>query len=350
MHPAALVAAAELGFADIRVLTAWDGGSEPRRLVGLWALQRVRRLPFLPPILSAAPYDYAFVCRPVIDPAVAEEVASAFFAALAADPALPGVIALPEVNTDSEAFQALARAAVAGGHPLVTLTTAVRPTASREVGVKASGSTRKKLRQDWNRLSALGQAEVVCHRSRQAVAEALEVFLAMEAASWKGDSGTALLCNARDAAFARRLIVDLAAAGAASVTLLMLDGRAIAEQVLLHCGGTVYTWKMAFDAEFAKYSPGVLLVDKITASWLAEDGITELDSCSSEDGFMGRIWTGRQPLADVLIGAGRRRSAAFLLELARWRAYERLRQWRNALRARGWLSSNRTRAGTVRSL
>lgn len=350
MHPVALLAAADLGCAEIRVLTAWQDDVEPPRLVGLWALRLVRRLPCLPPILSAAPYDYAFVSGPVIDPAVAADVASAFLAAIAADPALPGVIALPEIATDSAAVQALVRAATAGGHPLVTVKTAARPTVSRQCGIKSSGSTRKKLRQDWNRLSALGQAEVVCHRTPEAVAEALEVFLTMEAASWKGAQGTALLCNDRDAAFARRLIVDLAAADAASVTLLTLDGRAIAAQVLLHCGDTVYTWKMAFDAAFAKYSPGVLLVDKLTGNWLAEGGIAQLDSCSSEDGFMGRIWTGRQPLADMLLDTGRRRSVAFTLELARWRAYERLREWRNVLRARGWVPARRSHGTTARSL
>ena len=33
---------------------------------------------------------------------------------------------------------------------------------------------------------------------------AFETYLAMEAASWKGARGTALLCDEEDAAFARR--------------------------------------------------------------------------------------------------------------------------------------------------
>ncbi len=339
MHPVALKAAADLGFADVRVLTAWDEGAAPRRLVGLWALQVVRRLP-LPPILSAAPYYYAFVCVPVIDPSVAAEVATAFLTAIRTDPTLPNAVALAEADVGSLGYRALAEAARRGGHPLATVRTSARPVASRQVGVKASGATRKKLRQDWNRLSAQGQAELVSHETPEAVAAALEVFLAMERASWKGACGTAILCSDRDATFVRRLVVDLAAVGAASVVLLTLDGRAIAAQVLLHCGDTDYTWKMAFDAAFAKFSPGVLLVDKITGNRLEEEGIAELNSCSVEDGFMGRVWSGRQPLADVLLDAGQYRSVAFVLELARWRAYEQLREWRNVLRARGWLQPN----------
>ena len=41
-----------------------------------------------------------------------------------------------------------------GTQPLV-LSEGARPFVTREFGVKRSGSTRKKLRQDWNRLSAL---------------------------------------------------------------------------------------------------------------------------------------------------------------------------------------------------
>ena len=44
-----------------------------------------------------------------------------------------------------------------------------RPFATRDFGVKRSGSTRKKLRQDWNRLSALGAVDVVNDRTPEAV-------------------------------------------------------------------------------------------------------------------------------------------------------------------------------------
>ena len=58
-------------------------------------------------------------------------------------------------------------------------------------------------------LSPLGAADAVNDREADAARAALEVFLAMEAASWKGANGTALLNDAKDAAFARRFIGDL---------------------------------------------------------------------------------------------------------------------------------------------
>ncbi len=144
------------------------------------------------------------------------------------------------------------------------LSESARPFVTREFGVKRSGSTRKKLRQDWNRLTALGAVDVVNDRTPDGAAQAFESFLALEKASWKGAEGTALLSDPRDAAFVRRLLQNLAAQGNASVALLRVDGEAIAAQVLMYCGTTAYTWKTAFNAKYAKYSPGALLIDKIT--------------------------------------------------------------------------------------
>src|SRR3954451_23716451 len=66
MNPAALVAAAETGFARIRVLQAWqqEQGSDERKLVGVWALQMRKFMPFWPVILEALPYAYSFLSSP----------------------------------------------------------------------------------------------------------------------------------------------------------------------------------------------------------------------------------------------------------------------------------------------
>jgi hypothetical protein len=125
--------------------------------------------------------------------------------------------------------------------------------------------------------------EIVNERTPAGAETAFEVFLEMEAASWKGREGTALLCNADDARFCRRLIQGLAANNLASVQLLRLDGDAIAAQVLLYSGQRAYTWKTAFKASFARFSPGVLLADKATQNLLETCRIVAIDSCSSPD-------------------------------------------------------------------
>lgn len=339
MNPRALVAAQQAGFARIRVLLAREPseGAEPGRLVGLWALRERKRMPLWPAVLEALPYDYAFLSSPVLDPAFAEQVMPAFCDAIAQHRALPNVISLHSFNAEAPACAALLKGLAGQGCEQLTLAQSVRPVVTREFGVKRSGSTRKKLRQDWNRLGTLGAVDVVNDRAPEAVAQAFESFLALELASWKGAQGTALLCNDEDAAFVRSLIAGLAQEGNASVALLRVDGKPIAAQVLMYCGATAYTWKIAFDGGFAKFSPGTLLVDKVTEELFATPGIETIDSCSVESSFMAQLWTGRRPMIDLLVDVGPGRSLAFVLEARRQTAYRRLRDWRDRLRAADWL-------------
>jgi hypothetical protein len=336
MNPAALNAASETGFAAIKVLLAWQQGAGRRELVGLWALRLRKVAPFWPMQLEALPYDYAFVSNPVIDPACLDEVIAAFFTAIENSPALPNVLSLPSLDAECPSYGAIRKDLAARGGAALMLSEAARPFVTRDFGVKRSGSTRKKLRQDWNRLSALGAVDVVNDRAPAAAGQAFETFLALEQASWKGARGTALLSDAKDAAFVRRLFQGLAAEGNASVALLRLEGEAVAAQVLMYCGATAYTWKTAFNAEYGKYSPGALLIDRITGDLFAGPDIMAINSCAAEDSFMAQLWAGRRAVADMLVDIGPGTSLGFRLEAARRLAYQQVRGWRNRLRGRSW--------------
>ncbi|HEV7636482.1 MAG TPA: GNAT family N-acetyltransferase [Bradyrhizobium sp.] len=336
MNPAALQAASETGFATIKVLLAWEQGADQRKLVGVWALRLRRAAPFWPVVLEALPYNYAFLSSPVVDPSCVDEVIGAFFAAIENSPALPKVVSLPSLDAECPSYPAMRKELAAReGTPLILCETA-RPLATREFGVKPSGSTRKKLRQDWNRLSALGTVDVVNDRTPAAAERAFEAFLALEKASWKGAQGTALLSDSQDAAFVRRLFQRLAAQKDASVALLRVDGEAIAAQVLMYCGTTAYTWKTAFAAEYGKYSPGALLIDKVTEELFAGPDILAINSCAVEASFMAQLWAGRRAMVDMLIDIGPGTTVGFRLEAARLLGYQRLRGWRNWLRGRSW--------------
>jgi Acetyltransferase (GNAT) domain len=336
MNPAALAAAQATGFANIHVLLAWDRGAEPRRLVGLWALQESSIGPLWPTVLAAPPYDYAFLSGPVVDPTFMDAVVPAFFAAIDSSPALPNVVRLKFLDGESAAYQAIARTLAARGSQHLALSQTSRPFVSGEADLKRSGSTRKKLRQDWNRLSALGAVDIVNERQQSSVRDAFEVFLAMEAGSWKGARGTALLSNKHDTAFVRQFVGNLAAQRNGSVALLRVDDRPIAAQVLLYCGTMAYTWKTAFDAEYAKFSPGALLVDKLTDELFATAGVTAIESCSPEGSFMSQIWAGRRTTIEMLVDVGTKRSLSFAMAVMAERGYAQARELRNRLRAISW--------------
>jgi len=291
-------------------------------------------VPFWAMVFEALPFNYAFLSSPVIDPACVDEVIAAFFAAIEKTPSLPNVVSLPSLDAECPSYPAILRELAARGVKPLLLSESARPFVTREFGVKRSGSTRKKLRQDWNRLSALGNVDIVNDREPDAARQAFENFLALEQASWKGAQGTALLSDPQDAAFVRRLFQNLADQGNASVALLRVDGDAIAAQVLMYCGTTAYTWKTAYSANYGKYSPGALLIDKMTDQLFAGPDILEINSCAAESSFMAQLWSGRRTTVDMLIDVGPRTSLGYRVEAARQLGYLRLRGLRDWLRNR----------------
>src|SRR5260370_3558047 len=253
MNPAALMAACETGFADIQMMLAWEKGVEPRRLVGVWALQVRKVAPFWPALLEALPYNYAFLSSPVIDPAFVEEVIPALLAAIGQNPSLPKVLSVKSFDAECPSYPAILKLLAGRGIVQLVLAEHARPFVTREFGIKRSGSTRKKLRQDWNRLTALGAVEVLNERTPKGAVAAFETFLALEKASWKGAQGTALLSEPADAAFVRNLLQHLAARQNASVALLRVNGEAVAAPGLVYLRATGYTWQTALGPHYAKY-------------------------------------------------------------------------------------------------
>ena len=327
MNPAALRAASETMIAVVYVLLAWEISAEPARLVGMWALQAKQFLFWH--YLEALPFNYAFLSTPVLNPASAGEIVPAFFAAIARDRNLPDTVVLSEVDAEGPEYDALRHALAR--HPVSLVRTDQRPVATREAGIKRTGSTRKKLRQDWNRLAAAGTAEVVNVTEPAGVAAAFEHFLRMEQRSWKGEGGTAILSSRRDAAFARRLIGDLAARGEASVALLQLDGKPIAAQVLIYQGRHAFTWKTSFDPDHARFSPGMLVVDRIVTQLLDAGVVDTVDSCARGDSFMAQLLSARKPMLDLVASATRRTCPAYLAVSGYLRAREELKHLRDRI-------------------
>jgi hypothetical protein len=119
--------------------------------------------------------------------------------------------------------------------------------------------------------------------------------------------------------------------------LLRVNGEVISAQVLMYCGTTAYTWKTAFDVNYGKYSPGALLIDRITDELFAGSDIQAINSCAVEASFMGQLWAGRRAMVDMLVDVGPRLSLGFQIEAGRQLEYQRLRILRE--RFRRWLAA-----------
>jgi CelD/BcsL family acetyltransferase involved in cellulose biosynthesis len=328
MEPAFVCAAAAQD--AVHVLLAWDRHPVPARLIGLWALAagRPAKLPLPLRVLQPAAANYSFLSTPVVDAAHLDAVLAGMLDAIAAS-RLPNILALPFVPA-GPVTAALERVLEARAAPLSVLDRSRRPLLASDLDGQTyleralSASSRKKLRQHRRRLAVHGAVTRVVHREPPAVVAALEEFLALEAAGWKGRRGTAMLCEADAATFARAAINGLAVEGGATVDALLLDGKPVSMQIILRSGRAAFTWKTAFDERVHDCSPGMLLFEEYTRSLLAEP-LAFADSCAiDESGFMA-AWMERRELAHVWLDARPGGSLAFRLAAAAARCYGRRR-------------------------
>ena len=165
-----------------------------------------------------------------------------------------------------------------------------------------SASRRKTFRRSRNKLEAVGPVELRLHQSPDAVAVALDNFLRLEAASWKGDEGTACLSNRRDELFIREVVEGLAPHGNVLISELTAGDRVAAAALNFTAGTGLFAFKIGWDNEFAHTSPGVLHeVELLHASQNRLREFTLFDSCATESSYIAPIWPERIPVVTGLV-------------------------------------------------
>lgn len=168
---------------------------------------------------------------------------------------------------------------------------------------------RKEFRRLRSRLEALGVVEFSVLPRKASIAEWTKDFLALEGSGWKGREGSALRSSPATAAFFAEIVSGAHAAGKLEMLKLTVDGKPIAMLVNFLTPPGSFAFKIAFDEEYARFSPGVLIkienlkiLDRPEISWS--------DSCAAEDHPMiNSLWAERRAIVRVtvpLTGARRR--------------------------------------------
>jgi CelD/BcsL family acetyltransferase involved in cellulose biosynthesis len=119
------------------------------------------------------------------------------------------------------------------------------------------GHLRAELRRRRRRLAEVGEVSFEVHLD--ADEGALEDFLRVEAAGWKGQQGTAIDTEPATRAFYLEVARWAAEKGWLRLALLRVDGRAVAGDIALQSNGTHYLLKTGFDPEFSRFAVGKLL-------------------------------------------------------------------------------------------
>jgi hypothetical protein len=194
------------------------------------------------------------------------------------------------------------------------------PDAYFEAAVRAK--KRKELRRQKNRLSEEGALTFARDTSATGLAEWIREFLALEKRGWKGQNGSALGCADATKALFAEVLAGAAMAGKLERLDLRLDGKPLAMLVNFLCAPGSFSFKTAFDEDYARFSPGVLLQIENLAL-LDHPEIAWCDSCAVEGHPMiDSLWTGRRSVGRYSVaigGSGRRAIFGALLraELAR---------------------------------
>jgi CelD/BcsL family acetyltransferase involved in cellulose biosynthesis len=117
---------------------------------------------------------------------------------------------------------------------------------------------RDSVRRGRERIGDAGRIDVA---TGPAIGAAFDEFVALEAAGWKGEAGTALAHRACERALMRDYVTGSAAA---QMRTLRIGGRIAAMQMAVTVAGSVVLLKVAYDESLAEFAPGnVLLADLI---------------------------------------------------------------------------------------
>ena len=222
---------------------------------------------------------------------------------------LPEVILFPDMRVNGAAASAIRQVAIGRNLPVVTTERHERPILQSKLDGDAyvQQSLGPHHRRDFQRLDRklgkMGKLEYTESRHPDDVRRRTEEFLSLEASGWKGRKRTAMAVDRFRAAFAREALYCLAERDMCRIHTLDLDGSAIASLIVMRESGIAYTWKTAFDENYAKFSPGTLLMIDTTKKLLEDPNIMRSDSLAVEDHVvMSRLWMEKEPMATLAIG------------------------------------------------
>jgi Acetyltransferase (GNAT) domain len=312
--PAARVFGTDLGAVLIRA------ESNSHQLLGVFPGRIARRRWGAQiPVLIGWTHPYAPLGTPLVDRDYARPVIAAFmdFLAKGAGPKLALFPMLPSrgpVATILRAELGMRRGRMArlGSHQRAMLAPPGERTAYLLRALSAK--KRKELGRQRRRLIDHGHLHFRIADAPSEVSAALAEFMQLEARGWKGQAGTAAVESSGPRHFMQQAVLALAERRQVRITRLLLDDRAIASALTLHSGADAWFWKIAYDEEFARYSPGVQLTEDLTRLLLNDPSMRRVDSCAIQDHPMiDHFWRERLELADHLLAPSTDSRAAFTL-------------------------------------
>jgi CelD/BcsL family acetyltransferase involved in cellulose biosynthesis len=151
---------------------------------------------------------------------------------------------------------------------------------------RVSASRRSDLRRKRRAAEKLGRLELEEHKpAPDELDSLLDAALRIEASSWKGRTGTALVHDPSREAFYRLYLRLASADRLVRIFFLRVGERRVAMQVYADYARRLWQLKVGYDEAFARVSPGMLLTREVLCT-AASEGYDGLE-------FLGAVapWT-----------------------------------------------------------
>ncbi len=182
------------------------------------------------------------------------------------------------------------------------LASALSPGAYFEASL--SGKKRKELRRQFNRLSDLGTVDIARQSGDDNLSDWTNAFLHLEARGWKGKAGSAMAGSPATASLFREALQGAAQHSKLERLTITLDGAPIAMLASFLSAPGAFSFKTAYDEDYARFSPGVLL-QRENLAILQAPGIEWCDSCAAPDHPMiDHIWRERRAVGHLSVAIG----------------------------------------------
>lgn len=299
-HPGFLLPAIDHLDPDVTIATVRDRAD---RLIALAPIARTR-LGRIAPALRVWVHDYGPLGVPLLDAGAIDQAAAAM---VGHTPEKTSLV-VPNLPARGPAKAAFERAAGLAGRPLVLVDEHARAICERgdePGGIRPTLPTRrrKEFARQMRRLAELGDVTIESAVDPDRVRARFEEFLILEAAGWKGEAGTALASQPTTAAFARDVVFNRSERGTTRIVSLRLGEHPVAIVVCFIAGATAFTWKIAHDEAYARFSPGAQLMLETADALFGDSAIARIDSCACADHPMiDHLWRGRMDVATLVVG------------------------------------------------
>ncbi len=196
------------------------------------------------------------------------------------------------------------------------------------------GKRRKEMRRQLRRLEDHGPVSFR-HLEGEEVIKGFDDFLTLEAKGWKGRAGTALSDTTEIEAFSRETIRLRSQGNGVRIDQLWAGEKLVAALVLFREGRQVFSWKIASDEAFSKFSPGAQIAVVAMKKNLELSDFDQADSLAIPGHSMIEpLWRGRIQLGTLLLSKGPVSTAVSSLASIDLQLESKVREKARSLRAR----------------